>query len=434
MELAQTLKLLIFVEAYSVNGVAKSVFSFAEAVMSLRKSGDLGPIVISIAAFDRPTVDGGCSASAFLEAARAKGITVHVIPERYRFDSQVLRFFRDVVHQISPDIVQTNAVKSHFLMRATGAGRRIPWIAFHHGYTTTDFKMKCYNQLDRWSLPAADRVVTMCHAFGRQLTGLGVSPERLRVIHNSGNVMRDVSFGELQNLRQRLAIQKDAQILLTVGRLSREKGHADLVHAASWLRRMRPELKFNLILVGFGPERESLERLIGRLGLGSNILLACQEPDTAPFYRIANAFILPSHMEGSPHVIFEAVSAGLPIVATQVGGIPELLEDGKTAFLVPPRDPQALASSLIQVLESKEAARNFAENAMHVFRERFRPGASGRALLEVYLEMLRENSLTSSLPSLAPRIENHLSNGGDDLQNVLIRHGGIKGKRNNLPI
>jgi glycosyltransferase involved in cell wall biosynthesis len=395
MELANSFKLLIFVEANAINGVAKSTFSFYDTVMSLQKRGEVGAIAISIATFDRPTANGACSIRTFLEAARGKGIPVHVIPERYRFDGKVLKFVSEVVRQVSPDIVQTNAVKSHFLMRATGAQNHTHWIAFHHGYTTTDFKVKCYNQLDRWSLRAAKRVVTVCDAFGRQLIGSGVAPERLRVIHNSGSVMRDVSAEELQNLRHRLAIEKDTRMLLTVGRFSREKGHADLIRAATWLLRMRPGLKCKFVLVGFGSERESLERLIDRLGLGSKILLACEEPDTAPFYRIADAFVLPSHMEGSPHVVFEAVSACLPVVATHVGGIPELLQDGKTALLVPPRDPRAIASSIVRLLDSKEEATKLAENATCVFRERFYPGVSGRALLNVYFEVLRKASSKS---------------------------------------
>ncbi len=381
-------KILMFIEATSVNGAAKSLLNFCDTIASAGRKGE-PPISISIATFQRGLLNGNESPNGFVEAVRQRAIPAHVIPERHRFDSRLLKSIQAVVRKAAPDIVQTNNVKSHFLVRAAGIRKHSHWIAFHHGYTATDLKMKCYNQLDRWSLRSAERVVTVCGAFGRQLVASGVARQRVRVVHNSGELMPCPSPAELSNLKRRLGIEEEATVLLAIGRLSHEKGHADLIHAANWLRQLRPGLKYKLVLVGFGPEQTKLEALTGRLGLRSQIVFATKEPDVAPFYGIADAFVLPSHSEGSPHVIFEAMAAGVPIVATSVGGIPELLEDNKTAVLAMPKNPKNLALGIARMLDSREAARGYAEKATQVLRQQFSPEVYAGSLLKIYSEILK---------------------------------------------
>src|SRR5439155_23779024 len=125
------------------------------------------------------------SPNAFVAAARAQEVEVDVIPERFRFDPRAIRQLRRIVAKRAPDIVQTHMIKSHFLTKLSGIGREYSWVAYHHGYTTPDSKMRFYNQLNRWSLPSADRVITVCGAFAEDLQQEGVRRERIVVCHNS---------------------------------------------------------------------------------------------------------------------------------------------------------------------------------------------------------------------------------------------------------
>jgi glycosyltransferase involved in cell wall biosynthesis len=386
------LKVLLFLEATSVNGAAKSLLTFCDA---LADNWSSTPVSISVATFHRGALRSDDSPTAFVEAVRKRRITTYVIPERHRFDLQLFSSIRSIVRHASPDVVQTNNVKSHFLIKAAHVEKRCPWVAFHHGYTSTDFKMRCYNQLDRWSLRSADRVVTVCEAFKKQLVASGVSRQKVRIIHNAGTAMRLSRLSDLHDIRLRFGIKNDETVLLSVGRLSREKGHADLIEAANWLRKLRPALNFKLVLVGFGPEHARLEAVADRLDLRSRVVFARNERDVLPFYGIADGFILPSHTEGSPHVIFEAMGASVPIVATQVGGIPEILQDGETATLAPPRNPKLLASAIARTLDSKEVAQKHAERAKQVLEEKYSPEVYARSLLEIYAEVRR---LRAGLP------------------------------------
>src|SRR5205814_2438201 len=133
-------------------------------------------------------------------------------------------------------------------------------------------------------------------------------------------------------LKGKLGIAADERVVLAVGRLSREKGHRDLVDALALLHGMESASKFKLVIVGEGPARESLERVSGEKGLSARVLFIDQVEDVEPYYAIADALALPSHSEGSPNVLLEAMAAGVPVVATKVGGVPEIAMDGESAL------------------------------------------------------------------------------------------------------
>jgi glycosyltransferase involved in cell wall biosynthesis len=287
------------------------------------------------------------SSNAFVKAAREIGIPVDVIEERYRFDRSVISQLREIVARREPNVIQKHMIKSHFLVKLAGLNKQRPWIAYHHGYTSTDAKMLVYNQLNRWSLPAADRVITVCEAFAKQLVRAGVKRNRISVCHNSVKSPCAISKDEPQSLRKKFHIASDERIIISVGRLSREKGHNDLVHAMALMREMDPALKIKLLLVGDGPERENLEATICDLLLNEEVVFIGHVNDVAPFYSIADVLALPSHSEGSPNVLLEAMAAGLPIVATSVGGVPEIATSGENALLTVARQPHEFARGFI---------------------------------------------------------------------------------------
>ena len=204
----------------------------------------------------------------------AAGIELDVITERARFDSSVLPVLREIIAHRRPDIIQTHAPKSHFLVRWAGFNRRTNWIAFHHGDTAEDLKMRLYTQLDRWSLRAADRSVTVCEPFADLLVARGVGRERIKVIPNAMAAAPSVAKHDVDALRQRLALPPGALVILTVGRLSTEKGHADLLAAVRLLLQDHPQPTIRLIIVGDGIERVSLERSASAPDLGSSVIFA----------------------------------------------------------------------------------------------------------------------------------------------------------------
>jgi glycosyltransferase involved in cell wall biosynthesis len=148
-----------------------------------------------------------------------------------------------------------------------------------------------------------------------------------------------------------------------VGRLSREKGQMDLVRAVANLRDRTPGKHFAVILLGDGPERNRIEDALKRFKLQDWVKLAGHKNDLRPYYSIADVSVVPSHSEGSPNALLESMSAGIPIVATAVGGIPDIARNGKTALLVPRSNPDELATALGRLLDDENLRKTLGANA-----------------------------------------------------------------------
>ncbi|MGD0199378.1 MAG: glycosyltransferase family 4 protein [Bryobacteraceae bacterium] len=377
-----SIRVLAMMEAYSVTGPAKNLIEF-----SRRASRPIvGPprTQVSIVTFQRPS---DSSPNAFIVGARTAGLDVDVIHERWAFDVGVIPQLLAVVSERQPHIIQSHNIKSHFLVRYTGLNRRYPWIAFQHGYTATNTKMLLYNQLDRWSLRAADRVVTVCGPFAAALARTGVRPERIVVRHNAVEPFVPAPEAEVARLRAALGIPKGALVVLCAGRLSKEKGHADLIRAIAVVAQGRGTPPFRLVVAGGGPERGSIERTCAALGLVENVILTGYQPDLRVYYQMADMVALSSHTEGSPNVLLEAMAAGLPVVATRVGGVPEIAGHEENALLVEPRDPEAMAAALVRLLRDEDLRKRLGA-AARIVTFKYTPEAYFRGLLDIYRQVL----------------------------------------------
>jgi glycosyltransferase involved in cell wall biosynthesis len=326
----------------------------------------------------------------FIRACERARLEVHVIRERFRFDPGVVPAIRKLCAVWKPDIIQSHAVKSHFLVRLSGIHHGRIWIAFHHGYTWTSPRTEIYNHFDRWSLPAASRVVTVCIPFASTLEKIGVRPERIVIRHNSVKPFSPASDQEVFELRQRLGLTTDAKVLLCIGRLSREKAQADLIETAALLRREDNRLKIRFILAGEGPDRKMLEEMARSMGVDDWVILTGHVADLTPYYTIANILVLPSHTEGSPNVLLEAMAAGLPITATNVGGVPEIVTHEKEALLVEKHNPGTLVRAIKRLLSDDKLRMRLADAARRRSLD-YSPGAYVDSMLALYQSCLVAN-------------------------------------------
>ena len=389
---SSTVKLLAVVEATTVNAVAKNMLEFHRSARELKQKFPNSPTIeTGFVTFDR----AAASLNEFVIKARQLELNVEVISESNRFDPRVIPALKRIVKSCAPDILVTHQVKSHFLIKLSRLWRRYPWVAFHHGYTTTDRKMRAYNHLDRWSLPSANKIITVCEAFAHELSLAGVPPERIHVQHNSIRPEQGASAEEVQALKSQLGIAEGERMILAVGRLSREKAHIDLLAGLNLLRETNPEINAKLIIVGDGPERGRLQEAGGSFGLSERVIFTGQVSNVKPYYYAADAFVLPSHSEGSPYVLLEAMAANLPIIATAVGGVPEMVEDNESALLVPPHDPRPMAEAIARVLADDELARRLAAKASALVATRYSPETYARSLIQIYREVL--SSRTAAL-------------------------------------
>lgn len=371
------LRLLAVIEATSITGPAKNLLQFAQL------SASVG-VETSIATFVR-----GSNENTFTRQVEELGIPLHRIHEQRAFDRSVIPRLREVTQKVQPDVIQTHAVKSHFLARLAGVPSRFPWVAFHHGYTWTSWKTRAYNEFDRWSLRAAHQVFTVSRPFREELARKGVPTERIEIIHNAispkwGQAGRHPEVAA--DFRMKWGIPDSCRVILIVGRLSLEKDHLALLRAVAALP-MRDHLR--LVIVGDGPERAAIETLAKSLGMEHVVLLVGQQPSAEPFYGIADFAVLSSRTEGSPNALLEAMAAGVPVVATRVGGIPEIVDDGVSALLVPPGDPTALSAALQKLLADPALVRRLRANALDAIALAYNPERRAARLASIYRQVAR---------------------------------------------
>lgn len=244
---------------------------------------------------------------------------------------------------------------------------------------------------------AADAIVANADAVRRWLIDQGHPSEKITVIRNGIDTARFASLENQGRLHRELGFPDGAPLVAVVARLSPVKGIDDFVRAASRLAGSFPEARF--VLFGSRPGQsqnpeepdslyaEKMHRLACELGVGDRVFFAGCRTDMAELLPELTISVLPSHTEGLPNAVLESMAAGVPVVATNVGGIPEVIEHEITGLLVPPHHPGALASAISRLLKDPALAASLATEAKRAAKERFSVGRMVRETENLYMRV-----------------------------------------------
>ena len=281
----------------------------------------------------------------FLRAARARGHEAHALlanaPHYWRAATEIATHLR----QVRADVLCCNGYKPDIIGLLAGRRAGVPVVSISHGWTATTLKVRLNEALDRLLLPRMDATVCVSEAQAVRVRPCGVPPEKIAVIRNAVDqtAFVDPDPHRRASLESWFA-KRPNWIVGGAGRLSPEKGFEQFVEAAAQVHQTLPEAGF--VLFGDGPQRDSILRAIKRQGLEGSFILAGFRPDLAAFLPNFDVFVLPSFTEGLPVVVLEAMAAQVPVIATAVGGTPEVIVEGVTGHLVAPRNPAVLAQRL----------------------------------------------------------------------------------------
>ncbi len=217
---------------------------------------------------------------------------------------------------------------------------------------------------------------------------VGIPSDRIRVVPNGVGLDEEPPRERLSALRTSLGLDQDSKVVGTVGSLYPVKGHTYLMDAiAPVVRRFAHVV---LLIVGRGGLREELEAQARRLGIARHLRFLGHREDVRDLLALCDIFVLPSLFEGMPLALLEAMAAGVPCVATGVGGIPEVVEDGKTGLLVGPGDSDGLAKGIAALLESRTLANELRGAARDAVARRFSLAGMVRAYQEIYAGLIRK--------------------------------------------
>jgi glycosyltransferase involved in cell wall biosynthesis len=333
----------------------------------------------------------------FLSTARHHGFeAVALNYDRLRLWSAVSEIAGHL-ERIGADVLCCHGYKANILGRMAARRQKIPVVAVTRGWTAENFKVRLYERLDRFHLQWMDQVVCVSEAQAVRVRRAGVRPDRVRVIYNAIDPTR--FHGPDARYRAKLLRyfrQPRTHVLGAAGRLSPEKGFEVLVRAAERILREQPRAGF--VLFGEGPERARLQKQINAAGLGQSLILAGFRADLDRFLPHFDLLVLPSYTEGMPNVVLEAFAAGVPVVATAVGGTPEVVEDGVSGYLVPAGDDETMAERILQALGSADALPDMGRKGRLCVQEKFGFAIQAQLYRELFEHLCPNAAETGETP------------------------------------
>jgi len=333
----------------------------------------------------------------FLAAARTAGFDAaelrHDTPDFRSSVRELTAFLRGNV----ADVLITHGYKSNLLGRPAARRAGIPIVSVSRGWTGENLKVWCYEAIDRLHLRFMDRVVCVSAGQAERVRRAGVPVERVRMIRNGARLDAFTDLDPAGRDLLRGLAGGDGPVVLAAGRLSPEKGFQVLVEAAPTI--LAAVASARLVVFGDGPLRGPLERRVTALGLADRIRLPGFREDLDRLLPWADVVVLPSLTEGLPNVALEAAAAGVPVVATAVGGTPEVVLSGRTGFLVPAGDPNALAVRVAELLGNEGLARAFGAFGRQWVEEHFSFAAQARAYNRLFAELVPASEASATCAS-----------------------------------
>ena len=357
-----------------MNSIAKTVWGGGEkwmitAALELMKRGH--------------AVTLGCRPGSVL-MTRADEAGVYTVPLGTRFDfdpfkiRKIVRFIRET----RTEILICNFMKDIRTAGLAGRLASVPVILARQGLVL--FK-------NRWKYRAAvryltDGILTNSHSIRRTYLEYGwLKPSNIHVIYNG------VSGGLPESgfdLISRHPVTEGRWVILSAGRLDPQKGFVDLIEVARIAHQKGKPWVF--LVAGEGPLRDSLQRRIDHLNLGNIIQLIGFQPGLTSLMQACDVFVLPSHFEGMPNVVLEAMIEGKPVVATRINGVQELMREGITGCLADPRDPEHLFSVLLDLFQHPELQKSMGSAGQARAERHFSNKRMGTQL-EALLYQLRDS-------------------------------------------
>jgi glycosyltransferase involved in cell wall biosynthesis len=345
-----------------------------------------------------------------LDFALSHGVQPTVVPEIVTAfsltpkDGKALWKLYWLIRKERPHIVHTHTAKAGFLGRLAARLAGVPIIVhtFHghvlHGYYGP-VKNALLRRVEQSLARCTDRLVSVSEEVKKDLIGYGIAKaEKITVVPLGFDLDPFLDSHTHQGeFRREMRLSDETKLIGIVGRIFPIKNHALFLESAAQISALEPASRF--VIVGDGLLRPALEEQARRLGIVDRILFTGWRRDLPRIYADLDLLVVSSDNEGTPVSAIEAMASSCPVVATRVGGLPDVIDDKKTGHLVPPKDVEALASSIVDLLRSPEQLRELGQNARQAVRKRFTLQRLIADMDQLYSQLLQEKAI------LFPRTE-----------------------------
>lgn len=320
----------------------------------------------------------------------SEGISFEVVSmPSYPAFSSLLKL-KKIFKNFQPRIIHAHGTRAALFARLAN-GKNFPCIYTLHGihylHYSNPFKKRFYIWGEKFLKSLTSRFICVSQYDFNEGKRFGVIDSGKSVVIYNG--VKDFLFPSREEARRKFGLNEEV-VILSIGRLRVEKGHMSLIEAAKRVLEREKNVKF--WVVGEGEEREKLSKKIRKEGLQEKIFLLGYREDVPKLLAAADIFILTSLWEGFPYAILEAMSAGLPVVSTDVGGVAEAVEHRKTGFLVPPKEPRLLADALLCLIEHPEERKRMGMRSNERVKGKFTLQKMLSEVEKIYDEVLSERN------------------------------------------
>jgi len=326
-----------------------------------------------------------CQAGSPMETkALRAGVDVFPIAMRGEVDLAAAFRIRKLIHKLDCNILHSHTSHAHSLafLASIGSGvtrlvtRRVDFSIFRHSF------LKLSGIKYRFM---ADYYIAISQKIKEVLVKDGIPGERIFVVHSGIDPQRFMpATGD--HLLSEFDIRENQKVVINVAHLAGHKGQNYLVRAIPHVLTKLPDTRF--FIVGKGELMDALKETASELGLKKELIFSGFREDVADFYKIADLFVMSSVHEGLGTAVLDALALAIPVVATDTGGLPEIIHDGKTGRLVAPADPEALAEGIVDMLTRVEAAKTMANEGRAMVQNCFSIEAMVDHNIEVYKKVL----------------------------------------------
>lgn len=271
---------------------------------------------------------------------------------------------------------------SLIVSRMTGA----PLIISNHAWHPAEFKRKVLEAIRVRLMHSADLIISVSQNTHQETLERGLPEEKCMAMYSGIDLEPYAHAPPARQAREMLGVDEEHFVVGNIARLWPEKEQASLVEAAGLLVERYPQVRF--VIVGDGPLKEDLERQINRAGLEKHVLMPGYCEDFVAVLAALDVFAFPSSAEGTPMVIYSAMAMGVPIVASPVSGVGEIVEDGRSGLFVPPSDAAAMAGAVEKLLEDISLGERLGAAAKKSCHDNYSAQSSVARLEGIYREQL----------------------------------------------
>lgn len=320
---------------------------------------------------------------------RADGFQVEVLGRRPGVDWLCVYRLARLICRERIDLLHAHQYTPFFYsMMARFVAKKAPVLFTEHGRHFPDYPRRKRMLVNRLLLGRRDRVVGVGQAVRQALiANEGIPARRVSVIYNGIDARAfSNNAGERASVRQKMGVGPNDFLIVQVARLDYLKDHATAIRALARVKAKNAATR--LVLIGEGPERDKIEAEMHRLDLAEHVRFLGLRQDVARCLSAADLFLLTSISEGIPLTVIEAMSAGLPVVATRVGGVPEVVEEGRTGMLADAGDDADLADCILRLAGDVDRRRSMGERGAERARRLFSQSRMHADYSELYREML----------------------------------------------